>query len=52
MDNFKNENGHLYRLETDDWGRQTWIHVYQNARYSKDTKRNLKKLIEEYEQCD
>lgn len=47
-EHFKKEGSHLYELETDDWGRQTWVHCYQNAYYSADTKRNFDALIDEY----
>ena len=45
---YKKDGSHLYELHMDDFGRQSWIHVYQNARYSKDTKRNFHLLIDEY----
>ena len=47
-DQYKKEGGHLYELCTDEFGRQTWVHCYQNARYSADTKRNFQFLIDEY----
>ena len=43
--NYKKEGSHLY----EDQG-EYWLHVYQNARYSRDTDYNFKCLIKEYEE--
>ena len=45
---YKKDGSHLYELKTDAFGRQSWVHCYQNAHYSADTTRNFDALIDEY----
>lgn len=49
---FKKEGSHLYELHTDEFGQQSWVHCYQNARYERDTQSNFDSLIESYNQYD